>query len=82
MINYALSMHKSFKVVKTFNQCNFKKMTQWQLSPHGTVKFNVSEATFHEENSTRVGLILRDCKGKVLMSISKKEQVVMESFGD
>ncbi|XP_041021186.1 uncharacterized protein LOC121262645 [Juglans microcarpa x Juglans regia] len=58
-----------------------RRHCKWEHPPPGVFKFNVNGAIFQNQRSAGIGAVLRDCKGEVLMAISKKEQEVSDPTG-
>ncbi|KAF5477637.1 hypothetical protein F2P56_004257 [Juglans regia] len=56
-----------------------KKVVSWNPPPIGYLKLNVDGATFYEQHTSRVGVILRDHNGDILVACSKVERDVVSS---
>ncbi|KAF5475865.1 hypothetical protein F2P56_007627 [Juglans regia] len=54
---------------------------RWEYPPRGVFKLNVDRAIFQNQHNAGIGAILRDCKGEVLMAVSKKEREVSDATG-
>ncbi|KAF5442998.1 hypothetical protein F2P56_035595 [Juglans regia] len=55
-----------------------QRQLYWQAPSEETFKVNVDGAIFHEKNNAGVGIIARDNEGEVLLSVSMKEQAIMD----
>ncbi|KAF5472125.1 hypothetical protein F2P56_008865 [Juglans regia] len=54
---------------------------RWEHPPPRVFKLNVDRVIFQNQHSASIGAVLRDCKGEVLMAISKKETKVSDPTG-
>ncbi|CAI9756749.1 unnamed protein product [Fraxinus pennsylvanica] len=75
----ALGMLESFNKARKTNCAQIRKHFKWTPPDLNFLKLNVDGATFQELEKARIGAVLRDSFGKVIMAMSKIEIRVEES---
>ncbi|XP_041025341.1 uncharacterized protein LOC121265722 [Juglans microcarpa x Juglans regia] len=73
LIEHAMTTHRMFGEVRLHPVAGLKNFYGWQPPPMGFLKLNIDGAVFHHIHRARVGAILRDAQGKVILSASKGE---------
>lgn len=76
VVEYALSLTMGYKEVHESHNQNTQSRCNWIPPPSGTFKLNVDGAIFAYQCSAGVGIILRNDKGEIILSTSKKESEV------
>ncbi|KAF5470862.1 hypothetical protein F2P56_011350 [Juglans regia] len=75
-----LSICKAFNDVQTTTSRDLYKFSKWQAPPDEYLKVNVNGAVFADFRKARVGIVLRDMSGGIVMAASKNEEEVDEEL--
>lgn len=70
VIEHALSLQRSFSVCKDQPVLKAKEHFRWNSPLAGILKLNVDGAMFRDPHRARVGVVLRDERGDILMAAS------------
>ncbi|XP_042974662.1 uncharacterized protein LOC122306298 [Carya illinoinensis] len=73
ILGNALAMQKSYKELKNKPISIIRNQYRWELPPPGVFKLNVDGVFSSSGSIAGIGAIVRDSKGKVIMSAAKKE---------
>ncbi|KAF5469518.1 hypothetical protein F2P56_013583 [Juglans regia] len=77
-IDHALSMYQEHLSASYEHKRGLLPQCRWQPPPAGVLKLNIDGATFHEQCRSGVGMVLRDERGKVLLTASKPKHDVSD----
>ncbi|XP_041009359.1 uncharacterized protein LOC121253410 [Juglans microcarpa x Juglans regia] len=78
-IAHALAVQHVYKATHGQPLKNVRHHCRWGFPPLGVFKLNVDGAIFQNQHSAGIGVVLRDCKGEVLMAASKKEPAIRDA---
>ncbi|KAF5481611.1 hypothetical protein F2P56_002251 [Juglans regia] len=76
--NMAISLYKSFSILKVSNAANGKNLCRWKSPPSDFLKLNVDGAVVTEYKKAGIGMVLCDSNGKVVMAATIFEPAVNE----
>ncbi|XP_042942934.1 uncharacterized protein LOC122277122 [Carya illinoinensis] len=80
-IDKALSITVEYKEVRDVRHLRKTKYSCWQPPSLGVLKLHVDGAIFEDQDRASVGMLLRNDRGVVLFSTSKKENGVNDPMG-